>query len=119
MMQIKKLSVALLGLGVLAFALGGVVAPAQAAPDVGSIVIEQQTPASGSGLSIPTYQVVTPTAGTGSIVVEQQLPASGSGPSIPTVVVPGANPSQNTGVGLEQQLSTPGSTVTVYPTPAH
>ncbi len=119
MMQIKKLSVVLFGLGVLASALGGTVTPAQAAPDTGSMVIEQQPPASGSGPSFPTYQVVTPTPGTGSIVIEQQPPASGSGPSIPTyqVVVPGPNPAQNTGVGLGPQLSTPGSTVTVYPTP--
>jgi hypothetical protein len=114
MTQIKKLSVALLGLGALALALGGVVAPAQAAPDAGAQEIAQ----SGSAPSIPTYQVVTPTPGTGSFVIEQQPPA-GSGPSIPTyqVVVPGPNPAQNTGVGLGQQLSTPGSPVTVYPTP--
>jgi hypothetical protein len=69
--------------------------------------------------SAPTYQIVTPTPGTGTMVIERQPPASGSGPSIPTyqVVVPGPNPAQNTGVGLGQQLSTPGSTVTVYPTP--
>jgi hypothetical protein len=89
MMQIKKFSVALLGLGTLAFAFGMVV-PAHAAPDMGSMVIEQQPPASGSGPSMPTYQVV----------------------------VPGPNPAQNTPVGVGQQLSTPGSTVTVYPTPA-
>jgi hypothetical protein len=65
--------------------------------------------------SIPTYQVVTPTPGTGTIVIEKQPPASGSGPSVPTyqVVVPGPNPAQNTGVGLGQQLSTPGSTVSI------
>jgi hypothetical protein len=66
---------------------------------------------------MPTFQVVTPTPGTGSIVVEQQPPV-GSGPSIPTyqVVVPGPNPSQNTGVGLGQQLGTPGNPATVFPT---
>jgi hypothetical protein len=119
MMQIRKFSVALLGLGTLACAFGMVV-PAHAAPDMGSMVIEQQPPASGSGQSMPTYQVVTPTPGTGSMVIEQQPPASGSGPSMPTyqVVVPGPNPAQNTPVGVGQQLSTPGSTVTVYPTPA-
>jgi len=69
--------------------------------------------------SLPTYQIITPTPGTGTMVIERQPPASGSGPSAPTyqVVVPGPNPSQNTGVGVGQQLSTPGSTVTVYPTP--
>jgi hypothetical protein len=120
MMQIKKLSVVLLDLGVSALVLGGIVAPTQAAPDMGSVVVEQQPPASGSGPSIPTYQVVTPTPGTGTVVIEQQPPASGSGPSIPTyqVVVPGPNPAQNTGVGVGQELSTPGSPVTVYPTPA-
>ena len=121
MMQIKKLSVVLLGVGVLAVALAGIVGPAHAAPDAGSMVIEQQPPVSGSGPTGPTYQIVTPTPGTGSIVVEQPGPASGSGPSIPTyqVVIPGPNPSQNTGVGLGQQLSTPGTTVIVSPTPAH
>ena len=119
MMQIRKLSIGLLGLGALAVPLGGMAAPAQAAPDMGSIVVAQQPPASGSGPSIPTYQVVTPTPGTGSVVIEQQPPASGSGPSVPTyqVEIPGPNPAQNTGVGLGQQLSTPGTTVTVYPTP--
>jgi hypothetical protein len=90
MTQIKKLSVVLLDLGVSALVLGGIVAPTQAAPDMGSVVVEQQPPASGSGPSIPTYQVV----------------------------VPGPNPAQNTGVGVGQELSTPGSPVTVYPTPA-
>ena len=119
MMQIRKLSIVLLGLGGLALPLGGIVAPAQAAPDMGSIVVAQQPSASGSGPSIPTYQVVTPTPGTGSVVIQQQLPASGSGPSIPTyqVVIPGPNPAQNTGVGLGQLLNTPGTTVTVSPTP--
>jgi len=119
MTQIKKLSVVLLGLGASALVLGGIVAPAQAAPDMGSIMVEQQPPASGSGPSIPTYQVVTPTPGTGSVVIEQQPPASGSSPSIPTyqVVVPGPNPAQNTGVGVGQELSTPGTTVTIDPTP--
>jgi hypothetical protein len=99
----------------LAFAPRGVVAPVEAAADVTGQEIVQ----SGSAPSIPTYQVVTPTPGTGSIVIQQQSPASGSGPSIPTyqVVIPGPNPAQNTGVGLGQQLSTPGSPVTVYPTP--
>ncbi len=115
MTQIKKLSVMLWGLGVLTFALNGVVTTAQAAPDVTG----QEVVQSGSAPSTSTYQVVTPTPGTGSIVIEQQPPASGSGPSIPTyqVVIPGPNPAQNTGVGLGQQLSTPGNTVTVYPTP--
>jgi len=114
MTHIKKLLVVLFSLGILAFAPRGLVAPAQAAPDVTG----QEVAQSGSAPSIPTYQVVTPTPGTGSIVIEQPPPA-GSGPSIPTyqVVVPGPNPAQNTGVGLGQQLSTPGSTVTVYPTP--
>ncbi len=121
MMEIKKLSVVLLGLVVLALALGGIVGPVQAAPDVGSLVIDQQPPVSGSAPPSPTYQIVTPTPGTGSIVIEQPGPTSGSGPSIPTyqVVIPGPNPSQNTGVGLGQQLGTPGSTVIVSPTPAH
>ena len=115
MTQTKMLSIVLSGLGVLALALSGVVAPAQAAPDVTA----QEAVQSGSAPSIPTYQVVTPTPQTGSVVIEQQPPASGSGPSIPTyqVVIPGPNPAQNTGVGLGQQMGTPGSPVTVYPTP--
>lgn len=122
MMQVKSFWTRMVGLGVLALAVGGMVAPARAAsdtttPGTGWMVVEQP-PASGSGPSIPTYQVVTPTPGTGSIVLVQQ-PAT-SGPSIPVyqVVIPGSNPAQNTGVGLGQQLSTPGSTVTVYPTTA-
>src|SRR5262249_52451068 len=113
----KKFSIAVVALGAMVLAVGGIAAWADTAPGPMSLVIVQQTPASGSGPSIWQYQVVTPTPGTGSFVVVQQLPAAQSGPSIPQyqLVIPGPNPAQNTAVGLGQQLSaTRGSTVTVY-----
>lgn len=98
--------------------LGGTVAQAQTAPGTTGAVVVEEPPASGSTPSLPQYQVVTPTPGTGSTVVVQP-PASGSAPSVPEyqVVIPGPNPSQNTGVGLGEQVGTPGNPVTVYPTP--
>jgi hypothetical protein len=120
MMQARKVSLMVLSVGVLAVALGGKGAPAQAWSGTTSYVVVEEPPDSGSTPSTPQYQVVTPTPGTGSVVIEQQPPASGSGPSIPQeqVVIPGPNPAQNTSVGQGQQLSTPGNPVTVYPTPA-
>jgi hypothetical protein len=120
MIQAKNIWVVMVGVAVLAFALGGVIAPAHALPETTSLVLVQQPTASGSAPSIPQYQIVTPTPATGSIVIVQQAPASGSGPTIPQyqLVIPGPNPAQNTSVSLGQQLSTTrGTTVTVYTTP--
>ncbi len=118
-MGARSLSLVTMVLEVLTFALGATVAQIQTPPGTTSLVVVQQPPASGSTPSPPQYQVVTPTPGTGSIVVVQQPPASGSEPSIPQyqVVIPGPSPAQNTGVGLEQQVGTPGNPATVYPTP--
>jgi hypothetical protein len=105
------------GFAVLALVLGtGFAAPALAA-DAPPMVVVQDPPPSGSMPPSPQYQIVTPTPGSGSVVVVTQPPSTGSGPSLPEyhVVVPGPNPAQNTGVGLGQQLSTPGNPVTVYP----
>jgi len=117
-MGARNLSFVTTVLEVLAFALGGAVEQVPTPPGTTSLVVVRQPPASGSMPSPPQYQVVTPTPGTGSIVVVQQPPASGSEPSIPQyqVVIPGPNPAQNTGVGLGQQLGTPGNPATVYPT---
>ena len=119
MMLARKAVLIVVSVGVLAFALGGQGAPAQAWSETVSSVVVEEPPASGSTPSTPQYQVVTPTPGTGSVVIEQQPPTSGSGPSIPQeqVLIPGPNPAQNTGVGQGQELSTPGNPVTVYPTP--
>jgi hypothetical protein len=120
MMQATKFKLVMVTLGVIVFAFGGMVASAQASPEMSSLVVVQQPPASGSAPSIPQYQVVMPTPGTGSVVIVQQPPASGSGPSAPQyqLVIPGPNPAQNTGVSQGQQLSTTrGGTVTVYTTP--
>ncbi len=118
-MGARSLSLVTMVLEVLTFALGGTVAQDQTPLGTAGVVVVQQPPASGSTPSPPQYQVVTPTPGTGSIVVVQQPPASGSEPSIPQyqVVFPGPNPAQNTGVGLGQELGTPGNPATVYPTP--
>jgi hypothetical protein len=119
MMQAKNFSVVMVGLGVMLFALGGMVASAQTSAGA-SLVLVQQPPASESAPSILEYQVVTPKPGTGSVLIVQQPPALGSGPSGPQylLVIPGPNPAQNTGVSLGQQLSTTRvSTVTVYTTP--
>jgi hypothetical protein len=111
----KNLFAVALGVGVAALSIGGIVPAAPASDDSTSIVVVQ----SGSTPSAPQYQVVTPTPGTGSVVVVTPPPSSGSGPSIPQyhLVMPGPNPSQNTGVGLGDQLSTPGNPVTVIPVP--
>lgn len=116
----RSLSLVTMVVEVLTFALGGTVAQAQTAPGATALVVVQRPPATGTTPLPPQYQVVTPTPGTGSIVVVQQPPASGSEPSVPQyqVVIPGPNPAQNTGVGLGQQVGTPGSPATVYPTPA-
>jgi hypothetical protein len=118
-MGARSLSFVTMVLEVLTFALGGTIEQVQTPPGTTSLVVVRQPPASGSMAPPPQYQVVTPTPGTGSIVVVQQPPASGSGPSIPQyqVVIPGPNPAQNTGVGLGQQLGTPGNPATVYPIP--
>jgi uncharacterized membrane protein YdfJ with MMPL/SSD domain len=102
---------ALISVGVLALVVGGFVVPVQGS-EVASIVVVPDPPASGRSLSMSQYQVVTPTPGTGSVVVVTQSQALGSGSTIPQyqVVVPGPNPAQNTGVGMGQQLSTPGNT---------
>lgn len=117
-MMFRKVPFAvLLGLGAFAFAIAGMVSAALASDAQGSMVVVQDPSPSGSTPSIPQYQVVTPNPG-GSVVVVTQ-PPSGSGPSAPQyqVVVPGPNPAQNSGVGVGQQLSTPGNNVTVYPGP--
>jgi hypothetical protein len=118
-MGARSLSLVTMALEVLTFALGGTVAQAQTAPGTTGVVVVEQPPASGSTPSPPQYQVVTPTPGTGSTVVVQQPPASGSEPSVPQyqLVIPGPNPAQNTGVGLGQQVGTPGNPATIYPTP--
>jgi hypothetical protein len=105
----------MLGFGVIALGIGRMVPPALASDGPTSIVVVQ----SGSTPSAPQYQVVTPTPGTGSVVVVTQPPAPGSGPSTPQyhIFIPGPNPSQNTGVGMGELLSTPGNPVTVDPVP--
>lgn len=124
MMQGKGVMARMLGVGILAVVLASNVpmATAQASPGTGSLIIVEQPPVTGSGPSIPQYQVVTQTPGTGSLMVPQP-PASGSGPSIPKyqLVIPGANPSQNTDISLGQQLqqqAAPGTIVTVEGTRA-
>lgn len=92
MMAGKKVAFTV-GIGIVALALGTGVTVAQGAPGTRALVIVQQAPAGGSGPSFPQYQVV----------------------------IPGPNPAQNTGVGLGEQLqmgTTPGTTVTVLPTPS-
>lgn len=120
MMQVKRFTVVIVALSVMVFALGGVMAAsAQSAPGPSSLVVVQQTPASGSAPPTLQYQVVTPTPGTGSLVIVQQAPAA-SGVSIPQyiLVIPGSNPAQNTAVSVGQQLSTTReSTVTIYKVP--
>jgi hypothetical protein len=72
----------------------------------------------------PRSMILVPTPATGSLVLPIQMaPATGAGPAITryTLVIPGPNPSQNTGVALQLQLSiTIGANgqVTVYPIPA-
>jgi hypothetical protein len=75
-------------------------------------------------IAAPRSLILVPTPATGSLVLPvQTVPPSGSGPAITryTLVIPGPNPSQNTGVALQLQLSiTIGANgqVTVYPVPA-
>ena len=104
-----------LGLGVIALGIGGIAPAARASDGTTADVVVQ----SGSTPSTPQYQVVTPVPGTGSLVVVTPPPSSGSEPPIPQyhLVIPGPNPAQNTGVGLGDQLSTPGNPVTVEPVP--
>jgi hypothetical protein len=118
-----------LGVGILAAALGGAAATAQAAPgDVttpggngaGAVVVLPAVPGTVSAGAI----IIMPVPATGTLVVPVPAPrVSGSGPSITryVLVIPGPNPAQNTSVSLGQQLSTAlGTTgpVTVYPVPA-
>lgn len=124
----RSVMLVVLGVGILAAALGGAAATAQAAPgDVatpgsngnGAVVVLPGVPGTvGSGAIL-----VMPATATGTLVVPVQFPpVSGSAPSITRylLVIPGPNPAQNTSVSLGQQLSTAlGATgpVTVYPVP--
>ena len=70
----------------------------------------------------PRSMILVPTPATGSLVLPvQTTPASGSGPGITryTLVIPGPNPSQNTGVALQLSITIGvNGQVTVYPIPA-
>jgi len=70
----------------------------------------------------PRSLILVPTPATGSLVLPvQTTPASGSGPGITryTLVIPGPNPSQNTGVALQLSITIGvNGQVTVYPIPA-
>jgi hypothetical protein len=115
-----------------AIVLGGMTA-AQASPGdlatpagtgVGSVVIFIPGPGIAPGTVLPQGMILTPVPATGSLVLPVRVPpVSGTGPSLARYVllIPGPNPSQNTGVALGLQLAVSiGTTgvVTVYPVPA-
>ena len=128
MAQGKSVMLVVLGVGILAAALAGAAAMAEAVSgDVatpvgngtGAVVVLPAVPGAVSTGPV----LVTPAPTTGTLVVPVQAPpVSGSGPSTTNylLVIPGPNPAQNTSVSLGQQLSTAlGSTgsAAVYPIP--
>jgi hypothetical protein len=117
-MHAKWMRLVVLGLGTAALSLAQLAIPDRA-PAMPTSEVTEQPPATSNDPSGPSYQLITPTPGTGTIVVP---PMPGAAPGSPgsqyCIVYPGPNPSQNTDIGIAQQVqncAAPGTSVTVDP----